>query len=70
MQRCFTLILVFAACVSGATRLLAADSWSKLERKLYVTDKSGISVYDIDNGHKLVRKIEIPETGDYNLDPA
>jgi DNA-binding beta-propeller fold protein YncE len=35
------------------------------ERRLYVTDKSGISVYDIDNGHRLVRKIAIPDTGDY-----
>jgi len=36
-----------------------------LDRRLYVTDKSGISVYDIDHGHKLVRKIAIPGTGDY-----
>src|SRR5438876_10463599 len=36
-----------------------------IERRLYVTDRSGISVYDIDNGHKLLRKIELPGTGDY-----
>src|SRR5260370_17910371 len=36
-----------------------------VERRLYVTDSSGISVYDIDNGHKLLRKIELPGTGDY-----
>src|SRR5260370_37746034 len=36
-----------------------------VERRLYVTDNSGISVYDIDNGHKLLRKIELPGTGDY-----
>ncbi|HTM52248.1 MAG TPA: hypothetical protein VL285_26310 [Bryobacteraceae bacterium] len=36
-----------------------------LERRLYVTDKTGISVYDIDNGHKLLRRIELPGTGDY-----
>ena len=36
-----------------------------VERRLYVTDSSGISVYDIDNGHKLLRKIELPGSGDY-----
>ena len=36
-----------------------------IERRLYVTDRTGISVYDIDNGHKLLRKIELPGTGDY-----
>jgi len=36
-----------------------------LERLLYVTDRSGISVYDINDSHHLLRKIEVPETGDY-----
>jgi DNA-binding beta-propeller fold protein YncE len=36
-----------------------------LERLLYVADNSGISIYDINDSHKLLRKIEIPETGDY-----
>jgi len=36
-----------------------------VERRLYVTDRSGISVYDIDRGHKFIRKIEIPNSGDY-----
>jgi DNA-binding beta-propeller fold protein YncE len=35
------------------------------ERRLYVTERTGIAVYDIDRGHALVRKIEIPESGDY-----
>src|SRR5207245_23150 len=43
----------------------AADRHGSLERRLYVTDKSGISVYDIDNGHKLLRKIDLPGSGDY-----
>jgi len=59
-------ILKNAALLLGATLLAgAADSHGSLERRLYVTDKSGISVYDIDSGHKLVRKIELPGTGDY-----
>ena len=36
-----------------------------LERLLYVTDRSGVSVYDINDSHKLLRKIEVPDTGDY-----
>ena len=36
-----------------------------IERRLYVTDSRGISVYDIDHGHKFIRKIEIPNSGDY-----
>jgi DNA-binding beta-propeller fold protein YncE len=36
-----------------------------LERRLYVADRVGVSVYDINDGHKLLRKIEIPETGAY-----
>jgi len=51
--------LALLLTIAGVTPALAID------RRLYVTDKSGISVYDIDNGHKLVRKISIPGTGDY-----
>src|ERR1051325_10440690 len=36
-----------------------------LERLLYVTDNTGISVYDINDGHKLLRKIEVPDSGGY-----
>lgn len=36
-----------------------------LERRLYVTNATGISVYDIDHGHQFVRKIDIPDSGDY-----
>jgi DNA-binding beta-propeller fold protein YncE len=36
-----------------------------LERLLYVTDNSGITVYDINDGHKLLRKIDVPDSGGY-----
>src|ERR1051326_5083231 len=36
-----------------------------LERLLYVTGRSGISVYDINDSHKLLSKIDVPDTGDY-----
>jgi DNA-binding beta-propeller fold protein YncE len=53
MRECL-LLLLCAATLPGAQRLL------------YVADKtSGISVYDIDHGHKFIRKIEVPDSGDY-----
>ncbi|HEY6220219.1 MAG TPA: hypothetical protein VIV65_09175 [Gemmatimonadaceae bacterium] len=36
-----------------------------MQRLLYVTDASGISVYDIDRGHAFLRKIAIPNSGAY-----
>ncbi len=53
-MRCFAAILLAVSLHAAA-----------VERLLYVTDRAGISVYDIDNGHKLVRKIPIPESGGY-----
>src|ERR1700682_1653406 len=51
---------IFLSIIAALTMTAAG-----VERRLYVTDNSGISVYDIDNGHKLLRKIELPGTGDY-----
>ncbi|HET8548060.1 MAG TPA: hypothetical protein VFL57_08650 [Bryobacteraceae bacterium] len=36
-----------------------------IERLLYVADKSGVSIYDINDGHKFVRKFEVPDTAEY-----
>jgi DNA-binding beta-propeller fold protein YncE len=37
-----------------------------VERRLYVAeDRGGVSVYDIDHGHQLIRRIEIPNSGAY-----
>ena len=36
-----------------------------VERLLYVTNKSGVSIYDINDSHKLLRSFEVPETADY-----
>ena len=61
-------LLTLAALLSGA----ATEPVRKhgklaggVERLLYVTNRSGISVYDINDGHTLLRKIELPDTGDY-----
>ena len=35
------------------------------ERLLYVADKSGLSVYDINDSHRLLRKVEVPDTANY-----
>jgi DNA-binding beta-propeller fold protein YncE len=51
-----------AALLAGGAVLEGA---APLERRLYVTNASGISVFDIDHGHAFLRKIEIPNSGDY-----
>jgi DNA-binding beta-propeller fold protein YncE len=36
-----------------------------LERLVYITEKSGISIYDINDNHKLLRRVEVPDTANY-----
>jgi Uncharacterized conserved protein len=36
-----------------------------MERLLYVSNKSGVSIYDINDSHRLVRKFDVPDTADY-----
>ncbi len=36
-----------------------------VSRLLYVTDPKGLSIYDINDGHKLLRKLDVPNSGDY-----
>jgi len=42
--------------------LAAPAQW---ERRLYVADQSGLSLYNIDDEHKLLRKIEVPGAGEF-----
>ena len=65
MERDILRVMVRKTLLAGLAALTAAFAAGKIERRLYVTDKTGISVYDIDSGHTLVRKIELPGTGDY-----
>ncbi|MGH9548391.1 MAG: hypothetical protein ACRD3W_03410, partial [Terriglobales bacterium] len=63
---CGTMLLLLAG--AGSTgQLSGANKTSGVarQRRLYVTDKSGISVYDIDHGHRLLKKIDVPYSGDY-----
>ena len=57
-----SLALVTVAALAAAP---AAGTHASLSRLLYVTDATGISVYDIDRGHAFVRKIPIPNSGAY-----
>lgn len=45
---------------------VSLSCWAQEERLLYVADDQGyINIYDINNGHQLVRKFEVPGTGEY-----
>jgi DNA-binding beta-propeller fold protein YncE len=55
-----SLLLSSLACAATSGKIQGG-----VERLLYVTDRSGISVYDINDSHKLLRKIDLPGTGDY-----
>ena len=59
----FVLIPLLSAAPGGARK--AGKAVKGLERLLYVTDKTGISVYDINDSHKLLRRIDIPDSGGY-----
>src|SRR5262245_49939077 len=64
---------ILAVLLLAAPLLIAANELARkrgkvaggMERLLYVTNRSGISVYDINDGHTLLRKIDLPDTGDY-----
>lgn len=57
-------LFVFLAGAAAVSKGRSSNT-GQVERRLYVTDKSGISVYDIDDGHKLLHRIDIPDSGDY-----
>ena len=54
------LLSPFLACAAASGKIEGG-----VERLLYVTDRSGVSVYDINDSHKLLRKIVLSDTGDY-----
>jgi DNA-binding beta-propeller fold protein YncE len=70
-QKCICAAIGLSVVTLVSSAWLAAKPPGKaspshqVERKLYVTDKVGISVYDIDNGHKLLHQIDVPGSGDY-----
>ena len=52
--------LALALLVSGSSSAAEAR-----ERILYVAEPSGVSLYDIENGHAFLRRIEVPGTANY-----
>src|SRR5262245_50303620 len=58
------LVLAGAATVAAQTRKTGKVDGG-VERLLYVTGGRGLSVFDINDGHKLLGKIDVPETGGY-----
>ncbi len=62
----FRAVAALSVALSFSADLWAGDAkTTDRQRRLYVTDKSGISVYDIDHGHRLLKKIDVPDSGDY-----
>jgi DNA-binding beta-propeller fold protein YncE len=57
--------IVFSATAFLLLQLVGDASGQARERRLYVTDATGISVYDIDHGHRFLRKIDVPNSGAY-----
>jgi hypothetical protein len=55
----YSSLFMFSVLLGGDSRPAA------VERRLYVADASGVSVYDIDRGHAFVRKIAVPNSGAY-----
>jgi len=66
--KCFhSRFFAYGLAIAIVSRFICSNSLAAetVEHRLYVTDKSGISVYDIDDNHRLLRKIPLPDTGSY-----
>jgi DNA-binding beta-propeller fold protein YncE len=61
--------ILFMAAAAGAGPRDDSNRHGKIaggmERLLYVTNNTGISIYDINDSHKLLRKIDVPDSGGY-----
>jgi DNA-binding beta-propeller fold protein YncE len=57
-------VLIGQAAAAPPTRP-AGKLTSGTERLLYVTNKSGLSVYDINDSHTHLRDIDVPDTAEY-----
>lgn len=58
--------LLWAAAALPGKAAAPALNGGKLERRLYVADdETGVNVYDIDDSHRFLRRIEVPDSGSY-----
>ena len=55
---------MLAAPITGQSKS-QGKTLNGIERLLYVTDQSGVSIYDINDNHKLLRKFAVPDTSSY-----
>src|SRR5262245_7963175 len=54
-----------SALLAGGMVATRLDATGPIERRLYITNETGISVYDIDGGHTLLRRLDVVNSGDY-----
>ena len=54
-----------SALLAGGAVAQRLGPAAPIERRLYITNDVGISVYDIDRGHALIRRIDVLNSGDY-----
>lgn len=54
-----------ALCSSALAQKKPGKVVNGVERLLYVTNKTGVSIYDINDSHKHLRDFAIPDTADY-----
>ena len=70
-SNCLILLISLVTILSIASALAknagaAGAGTAVIQRRLYVADRpTGVSIYDIDHGHRLLRRIELPGTGNY-----
>lgn len=66
---CVAALLALTCIVQAAPVGSLSKSQGKvvngIERLLYVTDQTGVSIYDINDDHKLLRKFAVPDTSAY-----
>ncbi|MDQ2840069.1 MAG: hypothetical protein M3Y72_03325 [Acidobacteriota bacterium] len=65
---CIALLLpvcAFTATDTAESNQRTGKLVNGVSRLLYVTDPKGLSIYDINDGHKLLRKLDVPNSGDY-----
>ena len=65
-MRVFSVVIfLFAASFCHAQSKSHGRVVKGIERLLYIANKTGVSIYDINDGHKLLRKFDVPNTADY-----
>ena len=65
-MRAFPILLsLIAATLCHAQTKSNGHTVNGIERLLYISNKTGVSIYDINDGHKFLRKFDVPDSGDY-----